>query len=129
MLTYAYFNIARIVFTMQVLKVRMCIEVTRFRNWVAISKSEDNFEIGTQFRNFQLAQRNFKIAQIYRSRNEDLQRPVTILLTLFITYTTFFHPISIIGLLLKSVPLYKECFQDLAINAHKCFLNYAMAYG
>ena len=35
---------------------------------MAILKSEDNFEIGTQFRNFQIAQRNFEIAQIYNSR-------------------------------------------------------------
>ena len=61
-----------IVFIMQVFKVRMHIEVTRFRNcaaqfrnWVAILKSEDSFKIGTQF---QIAQRNFEIAQIYNSR-------------------------------------------------------------
>ena len=61
--------------TCTVLKVRMRIEVTRFRNcaaqfrtWVAIFKSGDSFEIGTQFRNFQIAQRNFEIVQIYNSR-------------------------------------------------------------
>lgn len=57
-IAYSYSNIARIVFIMymQVLKVRMRIEVTRFRNcaaqfqnWVAILKSKDKFETGTQF--------------------------------------------------------------------------------
>ena len=64
--------------TCTVLKLRMRIEVTRFRNsaaqfrnWVAVLKSEDNFEIGTQFRNFQIAQRNFEIAQIYKSRGTE----------------------------------------------------------
>ena len=81
-LAYSYFNIARIVFVMKVLKVRMHIKVTRFRNCaaqfrncVAILKSEDNFEIGTQFRNFQIAQRNFEIAQIYNSRGTYISVP------------------------------------------------------
>ena len=68
------------------MKVRMHIEVTRFRNcaaqfrnWVAILKSEDNFEIGTQFQNFQIAQRNFEIAQIYKSRGTFLFRTMKML--------------------------------------------------
>ena len=66
---------------MQVLKVRMRIEVTPFpklrRNRVAILKSEDSFEIGTQFRNFEIAQRNFEIALIYKSRGTCIQRILT----------------------------------------------------
>ena len=53
---------------MQVLKVRMRIEVTRFRNCaaqfrnrVAILKSEDSFEIGTQFEIFKLRNANSKL--------------------------------------------------------------------
>ena len=66
---------------MQVLTVRMRIEVTRFPKLRrAISKSGgnfkigDSFEIGTQFRNFQIAQRNFEIAQIYKSLGTYIQQ-------------------------------------------------------
>lgn len=65
----------------EVLKMRKHKVFTRFRNcaaqfrnWVAILKSGDNFEIGTQIPNFQIAQRDLEIAQIYKTRGTDILR-------------------------------------------------------
>ena len=77
-LTYSYYNVVRIVFTMQVLKcacvLKLCYSVqncvAQFRNWVAIFKSEDNFGIGTQFQVFKLRNANSKLHKFtYRAEH------------------------------------------------------------